>query len=84
MDKEFLDIFGTSILGFFFGIYDEEALEKQKQYLGKYIIEHGGVEQVVEQNFQTTSIPKEQIIERLNECVNFAKEKAEEELENVE
>lgn len=75
MDKEFLDIWGTAIIGFFFGIYDEEALEKGKLLLGKYIIEHGGVAQVVEQNFQTTNVPKEQIIERLTECVQLAKEK---------
>lgn len=78
MDKNFLDIFGTAILGFFFGIYDEEARENGKLLLGKYIVEHGGVEQVYNELYQHTTptdMQKQEIIKTLTECVNFYKEK---------
>lgn len=70
---DFEDI-GIGILASFFGIYDEKAMEESKLLIGKYVIENGGVEKVMEENFKTTPIgtPKEKIVEALNECKELA------------
>lgn len=65
---------GFGILAAFFGISDEKVMEEMKLLVGKYVIENGGVEKVLEENFKTMPIgtPKEKIVEALNECKELA------------
>ena len=72
-----LEFFGFGILGFMFGMYDEKKQEQGKLLIGKYVNEHGGVEQVYNDNFKNQPIgtTKEQIIEMLSGCERLAIEK---------
>lgn len=68
---------GFGILAAFFGIYDEKVMEEMKLLVGKYVIENGGVENVLKKELKNMPIgtPKEGIIKELNECIELARAK---------
>lgn len=72
-----LEYIGLGILAAFFGIYDEKVMEEMKLLVGKYVIENGGVENVLEKELKNIPIgtPKERIIKELNECIELARAK---------
>ena len=68
-----LEFFSTLILSYFFGVHYDADEEKGKRFLGDWVKEHGGTEQVWKDYFegrQADENQKQEIIAYLNECAN--------------